>query len=303
MAGMDHGNMKMEGHDMSMYDLFTINGKSGDLVAPLKVNKGDKVRLRFVNAGYLSHDIHVHGHDIKVIATDGQPINDPKVIKDQVISIAPGERYDIEFTANNSGKWYVEDHSKNKGAKGMKAVIEYEGSKGMKDKTNEKEKLPKLDMTTYGVKKLGGFTLNQQYTTTYNMDLNTQMNGNEMVYTINGKVFPDIDPISVKKGDLVKVKLVNRSKMDDHPMHLHGHFFQVLSKDGKPIEGSPIVKDTLNLKPGEEYEVAFVADNPGEWMFHCHDLHHASAGMVTEVKYTDYKSDYVPNPNIPNKPE
>ncbi|HGO9412414.1 TPA: multicopper oxidase family protein [Bacillus cereus] len=303
MAGMDHGNMKMEGHDMSMYDLFTINGKSGDLVVPLKVNKGDKVRLRLVNAGYLSHDIHVHGHDIKVIATDGQPINNPKVIKDKVISIAPGERYDIEFTANDPGKWYVEDHSKNKGAKGMKAVIEYDGSKEMKDKADEKGKLAKLDMTKYGAKKLGSFTLNQEYTATYNMDLNTQMNENEMVYTINGKVFPDIDPIQVKKGDLVKMKLVNRSKMDDHPMHLHGHFFQVLSKDGKPIEGSPIVKDTLNLKPGEEYEVAFVADNPGEWMFHCHDLHHASAGMVTEVNYTDYKSDYVPNQNIPNKPE
>ncbi|MGR5904039.1 multicopper oxidase family protein [Bacillus cereus] len=303
MAGMDHGNMKMEGHDMSMYDLFTINGKSGDLVVPLKVNKGDKVRLRLVNAGYLSHDIHVHGHDIKVIATDGQPINNPKVIKDKVISIAPGERYDIEFTANNPRKWYVEDHSKNKGAKGMKAVIEYDGSKEMKDKADEKGKLAKLDMTKYGAKKLGSFTLNQEYTATYNMDLNTQMNENEMVYTINGKVFPDIDPIQVKKDDLVKVKLVNRSKMDDHPMHLHGHFFQVLSKDGKPIEGSPIVKDTLNLKPGEEYEVAFVADNPGEWMFHCHDLHHASAGMVTEVNYTDYKSDYVPNQNIPNKPE
>ncbi|MDA2176533.1 multicopper oxidase family protein [Bacillus cereus] len=303
MAGMDHGNMKMEGHDMSMYDLFTINGKSGDLVVPLKVNKGDKVRLRLVNAGYLSHDIHVHGHDIKVIATDGQPINDPKVIKDKVISIAPGERYDIEFTANKTGKWYVEDHSKNKGAKGMKAVIEYDGSKEMKDKADGKEKLPKVDIMKYGTKKLGSFPLNQEYTATYNMDLNTQMNGNEMVYTINGKVFPDIDPIQVKKGDLVKVKLVNRSKMDDHPMHLHGHFFQVLSKDGKPIEGSPIVKDTLNLRPGEEYEVAFVADNPGEWMFHCHDLHHASAGMVTEVNYTDYESSYVPNPNIPNKPE
>ncbi|HDR7711033.1 multicopper oxidase family protein [Bacillus thuringiensis] len=303
MAGMDHGNMKMEGHDMSMYDLFTINGKSGDLVVPLKVNKGDKVRLRLVNAGYLSHDIHVHGHDIKVITTDGQPINDPKVIKDKVISIAPGERYDIEFTANKTGKWYVEDHSKNKGAKGMKAVIEYDGSKEMKDKADEKEKLPKVDIMKYGTKKLGSFPLNQEYTATYNMDLNTQMNGNEMVYTINGKVFPDIDPIQVKKGDLVKVKLVNRSKMDDHPMHLHGHFFQVLSKDGKPIEGSPIVKDTLNLRPGEEYEVAFVADNPGEWMFHCHDLHHASAGMVTEVNYTDYESSYVPNQNIPNKPE
>ncbi len=51
----------------------------------------------------------------------------------------------------------------------------------------------------------------------------------------------------------------------------------------------------LNLKQGEEYEVAFVANNPGEWMLHCHDLHHVSAGMVTEVKYKDY----VPNPNMP----
>ena len=76
---------------------------------------------------------------IKVIATDGQPINDPKLIKDQVISIAPGERYDIELTANNLGKWYVEDHSENKGAKGMKVVIEYEGSKEMKDKANKKK--------------------------------------------------------------------------------------------------------------------------------------------------------------------
>ncbi|PHA02277.1 copper oxidase [Bacillus pseudomycoides] len=303
MAGMDHGNMDMAGHNMSMYDLFTINGKSGDLVELLKVKEGDKVRLRFINAGYLSHNIHVHGHDIKVIATDGQPINDPKVVKDEVISIAPGERYDVEFTANNPGKWYVEDHGEGKGVKGMKAVIEYDSSKDMKDKANEKEKLPKLDMTKYGSKKLGSFTLDQRYNATYTMDLNTEMNGNGMIYTINGKTFPDIDPIQVKKGDLVKVKLVNRSKMDDHPMHLHGHFFQVLSKNGKPIEGSPIVKDTLNLKPGEEYEVAFVANNPGEWMFHCHDLHHASAGMVTEVKYEDYKSDYVPNPNIPNMPE
>lgn len=312
MKGMDHGNMNMDkgsngmqmaGHNMSMYDLFTINGKSGNLVEPLKVKKGDKVRLRLINAGYLSHNIHVHGHDIKVIATDGQPVNDPKVKKDEVISIAPGERYDVEFTANNPGKWYVEDHGEGKGVKGMKAVIEYEGIKEMKDKANEKEKLPTLDMTKYGAKKLGNFTIDQQYKVTYTMDLNTEMNSNGMVYTINGKTFPNIDPIQVKKGDLVKVKLVNNSKMDDHPMHLHGHFFQVLSKNGKLVEGSPIIKDTLNLKPGEEYEVAFVANNPGEWMFHCHDLHHASSGMVTEVKYKDYKSDYVPNPNIPNMPE
>ncbi|MFP3381667.1 multicopper oxidase domain-containing protein, partial [Bacillus sp. SIMBA_069] len=77
-------------------------------------------------------------------------------------------------------------------------------------------------------------------------------------------------PLQVKKGDLVKVKLVNKSPKDLHPMHLHGHFFQVLSKNGQPVSGSPLVKDTLNLLPGEEFVVAFIADNPGEWMFHCH---------------------------------
>lgn len=315
MEGMDHSgmnmnsdttdsnSMNMQGHSMGIYDLFTINGKSGDLVKKLQIKEGDKVRLRFVNAGYLTHNIHIHGQDIKVIATDGQPINNPTEVKDQLLAIAPGERYDIEFTANNPGQWYIECHGDMEGSKGMKAVIEYKGSKEMTDTANENEDLPKIDLTTYGTKKAGTFTLDQQYDVNYTMDLNTGMDGANMVYTINGKTFPDTGSIQVKKGDLVKVKLKNNSMMDDHPMHLHGHFFQVLSKNGKPVEGSPIVKDTLNLKPGEEYEVAFVADNPGEWMFHCHDLHHASAGMVTEVKYTDYQSDYTPSSDATNMPE
>ncbi len=158
-------------------------------------------------------------------------------------------------------------------------------------------------MTRYGQSSNSVFTLDQKYDLEYTMDLNTDQQSGQQVYTINGKTYPDTEKIKVKKGDLVKVRLVNNSKTDDHPMHLHGHFFQVLSKNGKPIEGSPIVKDTLNLKPGEEYEVAFVADNPGDWMFHCHELHHAAAGMVTHLQYTDYKSDFVPDPNAGNKPE
>lgn len=129
------------------------------------------------------------------------------------------------------------------------------------------------------------------------------MRNGEMVYTINDKVFPDTDKIKVAKGDKVMVTFVNQSPTDDHPMHLHGHFFQVLSRDGQPLQGSPVIKDTLNVKPGEQYVIAFEADNPGDWMFHCHDLHHASAGMVTDVTYKDYKSTYVPDPNVDNKPE
>ncbi|RYL93441.1 multicopper oxidase family protein [Sporolactobacillus sp. THM7-4] len=305
--GGNNNDMDMPGNmmadNMSMYDLYTINGKSASLVKPLTVRKGDKVRLRFINAGYLPHKIHIHGHNIKVIATDGQPINNPRAVKNQVISIAPGERYDVSFTADNPGKWYIEDHGTAKGTDGMKALIDYEGSKATTDQPNAGTQLPTINFADYGSETKPEFTLNQKYDVTYTMNLNAGMNNNGMIYTINGKTFPKTDPIKVKTGDRVKVRLVNRDHMNNHPMHLHGHFFQVLSKNGKPVTGSPIYKDTLNVKPGETYEVAFLADNPGNWLFHCHDLHHANAGMITEVQYKDSHSSYVPNSSSNNKPE
>ncbi|KAF0995948.1 multicopper oxidase family protein [Geobacillus sp. TFV-3] len=304
-SDMGHGNrsdgqqmdMSNMGHNMNMYDLFTINGKSGAAIEPLKVKKGEKVRLRLVNAGYMSHKLHLHGHEFKIVATDGQPLKNPQPIKDELLNIAPGERYDIEFIANNPGEWLLECHGNMKGTDGMKVKIEYEGQANNTDKANAKENLPVVDMTTYGKYEKGPFTLDQKYDVEYTMDLGTAMGKNGMIFTINGKTYPDTAPINVKTGDLVKVKIVNNSPMDVHPMHLHGHFFQVLSKNGKSVTGSPLMKDSLNVNPGEEYVVAFKADNPGNWMFHCHDLHHASAGMVTEVKYADYKSDYTPDPN------
>lgn len=291
------------GHDMSMYDLFTINGNSGEKIKPLVVKKGERVRLRLVNAGYMSHKLHLHGHEYTVVATDGQKLNNPTPIKDQLLSIAPGERYDLEFIANQSGEWYLEEHSDNPAAKGMKVKIQYEGATATgTDQPDDTKQLPVFNLASYGKKgDQTTFTLDQQYNLEYTMNLGTKDNG--MKFTINDQSFPNVDPIKVKTGDLVKVKMVNTSEKDDHPMHLHGHFFQVLSKDGVPIQGSPIFKDTLNLKPGEEYVVAFKADNTGDWMFHCHDLHHASMGMVTVLKYTDFQSTFVPDPKANNKPE
>ena len=291
-------------HDMSMYDLFTINGKSGNSIEPLTVKKGEKIRLRIVNAGYMSHALHLHGHDFKVVATDGQPINSPPLVKDQLLKIAPGERYDIEFMANNPGEWWLEAHGDNEAIEGMKIKIKYEDTRDSRDQSDAHVFLPVLDITQYGKTKASSFTLDQQFDVEYTMDLGTSMNKKGLIYTINGKTYPDIDPIAVKKGDSVKVRFVNHSPKDAHPMHLHGHFFQILSKNGKPVVGAPLIKDTINILPGEEYIVAFKADNPGYWMFHCHDLHHASAGMVTEVKYKDFEPKYTPDPNNKtNKPE
>lgn len=313
MSNMNHGSSKnssgMDMRNMSdaemmplMYTIFSVNGKTGSAIQPLKVKEGEKVRIRLINAGYLSHKLHLPRHDFKIVSTDGQPINNPPKINGQLLNIAPGERYDIEFVANNPGKWLLDEHSSNPGAKSLAVPIVYEGYENVSPKTDSGD-MPLVDITKYGEAAKSNFSLEDKYDIQYTMDLGTDMSNGKMAFTINGKTFPNTDPLNVKEGDLVKVKLVNKSPKDIHPMHLHGHFFQVLSKNGKPVSGSPLVKDTLNILPGEEYVVAFKADNPGNWMFHCHDLGHASQGMVTEVKYDGFKPDFTVDPTANNMPE
>lgn len=108
-------------------------------------------------------------------------------------------------------------------------------------------------------------------------------------WTINGKSFPDTQPLEVKYGDLVHIRLANISN-GIHPMHLHGHDFRIIAKDGHPLPTFQIV-NTVTVNPGETYDIDFIADNPGKWMFHCHELHHTTnadvepGGLITLVKY------------------
>lgn len=291
------------GHDMSMYDLYTINGQTINSSQPLQVTQGDTVRLRLINAGYLSHSLHLHGHRYRIIATDGNAVSDPKWVKDKLLSIGPGERTDIEFQADNPGTWYLEEHGSSPMISNMKQRIQYTNEQGINDQPDPLTKLPTVDLTNYGKSQAGQFSLNDVYDVSYTMKLGTRAQQGKQEYTINNKVYPDTEPLAVQTGDKVKVRFVNTSANDDHPMHLHGHTFQVLSKDGIPLKGSPVYKDTLNVKPGEEYIVAFTANNPGDWMFHCHDLHHASAGMVTDLKYNDFLNPFQPDSDLNNTPE
>jgi FtsP/CotA-like multicopper oxidase with cupredoxin domain len=119
-------------------------------------------------------------------------------------------------------------------------------------------------------------------------------------FTINGKAFPDTEPYKVRTGDVVRVRIVNPSQTI-HPMHLHGQDFKVVAKDGEPIAAeAQLMMNTITLNPGETYDIVFVADNPGRWVFHCHDLHHASnngvepGGLTVLVEYEDYQGPAVP---------
>ncbi|MDC3418312.1 multicopper oxidase family protein [Aquibacillus salsiterrae] len=314
MEGMDMGeevDSSIESMDMSgeenmaeMYDTFLINGKSGESIPEMEVEKGDRVRLRFVNAGNMAHKMDIHGQEFQIVATDGQPINNPATVTETLIEVAPGERYDVEFTVQEEGEWFIECHGNMEQSSDMKTKIRTTGFTGEStDTSNQLDEFPVFDFTSYGEIAENPFSIDDQYDVEYRLDLNNRTVDGQTEYTINDKVFPDTDTLEVEQGDRVKVTLVNSSETAVHPMHLHGVFFQVISKNGEPLMGAPVFKDTINVKPGEEYEIAFLADNPGDWMFHCHDLHHAAAGMVTLVKYKGFEPVFTPDPTVENKPE
>jgi FtsP/CotA-like multicopper oxidase with cupredoxin domain len=101
-------------------------------------------------------------------------------------------------------------------------------------------------------------------------------------WSLNGEYWPNVTPLMVAKGQRVAIEMVNHSMMA-HPMHLHGHAFQVVAINGALLTGA--VRDTLLVPPMGSVTIAFDADNPGRWAFHCHNLYHMMTGMMTEVRY------------------
>ncbi|MEK7245442.1 MAG: multicopper oxidase domain-containing protein, partial [Pseudomonadota bacterium] len=102
------------------------------------------------------------------------------------------------------------------------------------------------------------------------------------VWGINGAVFGEHKPLAPRKGERVEIAIEDRTTMA-HPMHLHGHHFQVVAIDGQRLAGA--VRDTVLVPARGSVTIAFDADNPGRWALHCHNLYHMAAGMMTTVEY------------------
>ena len=103
------------------------------------------------------------------------------------------------------------------------------------------------------------------------------------IWSINNVAWnEDVPPLPIAAGERVELVMINRTGMP-HPMHLHGHQFQVVEIDGKRFPGA--VRDTVLVPPGRRVVVAFDANNPGLWAFHCHLLYHLDAGMFTTFRY------------------
>ena len=108
------------------------------------------------------------------------------------------------------------------------------------------------------------------------------------LWAINGKIPDNVhtDPpfLTLELGRSYILELINRTAFE-HPIHLHGHSFQIIRNNGKQLKNPPI-RDTVLLQPDDSQEIAFVADNPGQWMFHCHILEHQNTGMTSVIAVT-----------------
>ncbi|MGH9207223.1 MAG: multicopper oxidase domain-containing protein, partial [Acidimicrobiales bacterium] len=111
-----------------------------------------------------------------------------------------------------------------------------------------------------------------------------KLSGGMMRYDwrMNGQVYGQHTPLGVTAGERIEIVMRNASMMS-HPMHLHGHHFQVVEIDGERFSGA--MRDTVLVPPGKTVTIAFDATNPGRWAFHCHNLYHMEAGMMGELRY------------------
>lgn len=228
---------------------------NGTVPGPMiRVTEGDKVRVVLKNN--LPEATSIHWHGILVPnAMDGVPPFTQKEIK-------PGETFTYEFTAKPAGTFMYHSHveTDKQIPLGLYAPFIID--------PKDTSKRPDVDVTLM----LGEWRVVSGKTYPA-----MPMSGMEPNYfTINGKAFPDTEPINVKLGQRVRIRFANAGQIA-HPMHLHGMFFKIVETDGNPVpQVAQLTKDTVNVAPGERYDIEFVADNPGTWVLHCHVLHHVT---------------------------
>lgn len=265
------------------------------------IQPGTKVRLRLINSSSPTKIFSLNGTPFRVSAIDGWSINEPEAVTGKWLKIGGGGRYDVTFTMpdhpvtlalhreeSEPADWIVFSHD----GRGT-ADIRPGGAILNPLAYGTPAPIPIDDSTKYDREFL--MVLDQIYLGHYNGRSNS-------LWTINGEVFPHTPTFVVEEGDWVKVRIVNRS-FSDHPMHLHGHHVVVLSRNGKPYQGSPLVLDTVLVDPGETWELAFRADNPGIWMDHCHILEHAAWGMTMHLIYANVTTPYTVGEASGNYPE
>ncbi|SEG47829.1 Multicopper oxidase with three cupredoxin domains (includes cell division protein FtsP and spore coat protein CotA) [Thermomonospora echinospora] len=243
---------------------------------------GAPVRLRLINTDSDPHRIVLTGTPFRVVAVDGRDLNRPGEVGDVGLRLPAGGRYDLVFRMPDTSVALVIDDDRDGGVR-----LRPQGGAPGEARVEDTSGLPELDLLRYGTPAAVPFDArNADRHFTMVLDRGVAMVDGRPAYahTVNGRGHPAIPDQLVTEGDIVRFTVVNRS-LETHPWHLHGHPVLILSRDGTPSRGSPLWVDTFDVRPGEKWEVAFRAANPGIWMNHCHNLPHAHQGMMLQLRY------------------
>jgi FtsP/CotA-like multicopper oxidase with cupredoxin domain len=274
--------------------VLTLNANDG--LERRAVAPGTPVRLRIVNTDSTPQRFTVGGTPFRVVALDGTELNKPSPVENLTLEVPGGGRDDIVFPMPPGPVRLSVDKTL------VGLALSPDGSAGPPPAPAG----PVFDPLTYGRDAETPFDASSPFDRRFELTIGRKpgfLDGRPgLQWTIGGKIFPDIPMFMVRTGDVVQITIANHTK-SIHPMHLHGHHVLVLGRDGVPDSGSPWWPDTLDVKPGEEYEVAFRADNPGIWMDHCHNLRHAAAGLTMHVAYIGVATPFKNGDVARNDPE
>lgn len=257
------------------YPMYVANGRNAQNPTSFRARAGQRVRIRLINAGSdTAFRVALAGHPMTVTHTDGFPVVPTEV---DAVLLGMGERYDVVVTARD-GVFPLVAAAEGKNASTRALLVTADGS------TPPSDYAPPELRGRLGTVSM--FTATPEATldsVPVDAELPVALGGSMATYewTINGRTFAEAQPLTVREGQRVAMTFRNSSMMW-HPMHLHGHTFQVVGDDGRP--GAR--KDTLIVLPMQRVRVVFAADNPGAWMLHCHNTYHQDAGMMTRVDYT-----------------
>ena len=291
MGGMDHGGMgSMSMGDMSMmdmmsgmdlndveYDAFLANDRTLDDPEVVRTERNGRVRLRIINAAAsTAFWIDLDKHQASVVAVDGNAVTP---VTSSRFPLAQGQRIDllVEVAAGA----VVPVFARREGDLARTGIIlaapdatvgKYAGLADQAEAPVDLSLEEKLSaLAPLGVRPADASHM--------------VMLGGAMApysWTLNNRSWAEREKLQVAEGQRVSLGFMNHSMMA-HPMHLHGHHFQVVGINGKRLSGA--VRDTVLVPPMGTVVVEFDADNPGRWLYHCHNLYHMAAGMMSEVVY------------------
>lgn len=303
------GEMRMTPTDLADVTGYTFltNGKTPAQNWTGLFKKGEKVRLRFINASAMSiFDVRIPGLKMTVVAADGQDI-EPVNVDEFRFGIA--ETYDVIVQPAGDKAYTIAAEPIDRTGLALATLAPREGMRGETPQQRERATLTMRDMggmehsamdhsamdemesgwakagTPAGHKALAYEDLRalgtQPKTTKPVRDVVIRLGGNmeRYIWTLNGKKFEDAAPITLNYGETVRLKFINDTMMA-HPMHLHGMFMQL--ENGQSANKRPD-KHTVLVPPGSTQSLLLTADEQGEWPIHCHLLFHMASGMMNTV--------------------